>query len=1008
MHRLAKAITQVLTCTFFILGFSPLSPAYDVAGVPRREKLLHLDTPHFAVLYPQPLADTAALVARYAEEAYAILTEVYGYRPESKIDLLLVDSTDTHNGWATPVPHNTILIYAAGSEPGSSIYQPANYLRRTVFHELTHVLTTDMRFGYNKVFSRVFGKVLPFNDPLSYATFLSTASPVLLAPSWYLEGQAIFAETQFAPPGRGRSTYADMVLRTAVRDHNLLPYAKWHLETPHWPYGMGAYLYGMRLIQQVDAQSSRKNPLGDLNESIAHGFLFANSRAARRATGKGFPQLARETLNAEISRQSTQLKVLESHPLTPTLRLTPKEIAAGPSVVIGDTAFFLASEEEEGSRLYRYSRSRKAASRTAGLRTMSYAGSLSAFRQQGQILYTRLNVQDFENLWYEIRRFDPQTGKDSLVTDKGRYREIDISPDGQHIVAVSQRSGTVYLLELTLDSNGKIAEEKTLLNLPAEHDLTSPRYAPDGADISFVEADATGYRLKIINRKNHASRVRVHGTAQIIAPVWHPSGKTLVYSSDLTGVYNLYEAKAEDNTPPIPLTHVTGGLFFPAFCDDGASIVATSYDGFGPHLTEILYPARSARISPPVISPLADAGTQPWIEDLKKRSQTAGQEAVSGVPAKPYNSFSGLRFDYWSPWLTASAKGVQGGVGASFSDPAGFQDIKLLAGRESRYGTFLGGIDYTYKGLAPDIRLYATADQAFYSDLLQQAGTDTRFDHAEEVKQYGVSLEFPLASLDRRFSLSGGYEYKVRQFIDKVADDYRDVSLTVLPSEKDEGLVWTRLTYFDGDSYGRSNSMEDGRLISIGAERADTSLGGGLNRSRYLSAWNEYLPVPNLKNHVLKLSATYGFSDGDRIAQGAFGLGGYGSPVADLAPGIPNTLSLRGYPINFQTGESIAKASAAYRFPLRDFSKGAEGAFPFYSRQLFAEVFYEGGQAWDNPSQGNHEKWINACGLEVNYALKMLRFLAFSPGIGLAYAPDRPDDEDDVQLYLSIKGWVNF
>ena len=75
-----------------------------------------------------------------------------------------------------------------------------------------------------------------------------------------------------------------MVFRCAVRDDNLLPYSEWYLEIPHWPYGLGAYLYGMRLIQHVDA-TGKENPPGELNTAISRSVLFANSRAARRATG---------------------------------------------------------------------------------------------------------------------------------------------------------------------------------------------------------------------------------------------------------------------------------------------------------------------------------------------------------------------------------------------------------------------------------------------------------------------------------------------------------------------------------------------------------------------------------------------------------------------------------------------------------------------------------------------------------------------------------------------------
>jgi Tol biopolymer transport system component len=983
------------------------SPTFGQAEVPVGEELFTFATPHFRITYQEPLADSAPLIGRYAEEAYAALSEIFAWSPAGKIDILFVDSLDSHNGWATAIPHNRVLIQAAGSEPGSSIYLPGHYLRRTVFHELTHVFTMDMRFGYNRVLSSIFGKVAPFGDPLSGLLFLFTSSPVALSPSWYLEGQAIWAETEFAPPGRGGSTLVEMIFRAAVLDDNLLSYAKWYLEIPHWPYGLGAYLYGMRLIQHVEATEMAENPTGELNGEIARGFLFANSHAARRATGRSFPVLAEEMLTLEKVYQEKRLARLRSRPTTAAPRLTPKGLAVGQVAVLGDLVYFLAGEEEEVSRLYVYDPARRQVRRTSSAQTTSPSGSLAADQANGTIIYTRLNVENFENTWYEIRRFEPRTGKDRLVSEKGRYRAVDSSPDGRRLVAVSQRQGKPLLLELSLDLEGRVAGERTLLTLPVQTELASPRYAPDGSRIAFVRADAAGFQLRIYEVATGLERTLFASPSQIIAPAWHPGGRSLVFSSDLNGVFNLYEVAAAGGSAPVPLTNVTGGLFFPVFAEDGRRIVATGYDGFGPYLTEISYPAAPAGPLP-VISPLREDERDAWLQDLKAKSSAAAGQALSEVvPPRPYNSFAHIRFDYWSPWLTASSEGVQGGVGGSFSDPAGFHDLKILAGLESEYETPLGSLLYTYRGLLPILGLYASADQDFFPDLLHEEGTRRRFDHGEEVGRYGVVLEFPLQSLERSLTVETGYEYKERRFIGEVRDDYRDVTLSLPPSEASEGLVWARLNYFDGHVFGRSSSIEAGRLISLAGEWSGQELGGDLDRSRYLGTWNEYLPVPGLKNHVFKLAAAYGFSEGDRIAQGSFGLGGFASPVAQLTPGIPDTLTLRGYSTNFRIGDEAATAAAAYRFPIWDISRGKEGIFPFYSRQLFAEIFYEGGRTWLDRQSGGDGDWLDAAGAEVNFAMTMLRYLAIAPGIGAVYAPDR-EEEDELQLYLTVKGWVNF
>ncbi len=130
---------------------------------------------------------------------------------------------------------------------------------------------------------------------------------------------------------------------------------------------------------------------------------------------------------------------------------------------------------------------------------------------------------------------------------------------------------------------------------------------------------------------------------------------------------------------------------------------------------------------------------------------------------------------------------------------------------------------------------------------------------------------------------------------------------------------------------------------------------------------------------------------------------------------MPRSIALRGYEENFQTGERVAKISGAYRFPILDTSRGG-GSAPLYTKQLFGEIFYETGRTWDDEGVGDDLGWIESTGLELNVSLKLLRFLKIAPGLGFVYAPDRSedtrdnDDESDerYQIYITIKGWVNF
>ena len=388
---------RLILIGILILASSDIHAYEQPAFVPITEKLQETKTEHFHIIFQESLRSAVPYLSEQCEEAYQTLTPIFGWYPQERIEVLFVDAFDTHNGWATTIPHNRMRICAAGAEPGSSIFQPGNYLQRTVYHELTHVLSMDMRYGYNRVLSGIFGKMLPVNDdPLSVLLFYFSASPVVLAPTWYLEGIAIWAETEFAPPGRGRASIPDMIFRSAVQEGKLLPYSRWHLEIPYWPYGLGAYLYGMKLIQYAYEESSAEEPVGELTQSIAHAFMFNFNRRSVRSTGRSFKRLVREMLQHEQEIQHENLKRLAELSPTKVPRLTPREIIVYQPVFVGNQIYFSAQEEEARDTLYMYSPEEKRVQKIDCARTTAAFGSLSVSPDSRFVYYTRLEIQQKE------------------------------------------------------------------------------------------------------------------------------------------------------------------------------------------------------------------------------------------------------------------------------------------------------------------------------------------------------------------------------------------------------------------------------------------------------------------------------------------------------------------------------------------------------------------------------------------------------------------------------------
>ena len=988
--------------------------AYEIPMFPIHEKALERETEHFRFIYQASLEEAVSPIAVYFEEAYAVLTPVFQWEPAGKTTVLLQDGYDTHNGWSSTTPHNTISLYIAGPTPVTSIFQDGNYLRRTIYHELTHLISMDIRLSYSKYLSMIFGKVAP-TDLVSMGLFLFTSSPVQLAPRWFLEGMAIWSETEFCPLGRGRSTYADMLFRCAVRDDQLLPYSRWYLAIPDWPYGDAAYLYGMKYFQYMYETSSRDNVVGDEVQELAKSFLFNLDSPNQAVTGKAAWELADEMLAQETEDQKEKLAHLNSYTPTEAGRLTPDEVAVYHPVFADGKVFFLGMEPENRNTLYAYNPVTRATEKISSTRSTYVYGSLAVSANGRYLYYTVLEMMKNENTWFEVRRYDIREGKDERITDQGRYAAIDLAPDGKHMTAVSQRGGKSCLLLVDLDPEGHVGKETVLAGTHLFHILSTPRFSPDGKRIAYAETSPEGYFLKVYNRETESVQTVYEGRQQILTPAWHPTKDLVLFSSDQNGVYNLYAVTPERDAVPFALTHVIGGLVSPVVSKDGREIAATGFDARGPYLTMISYPAIGFSMEAlPKIGPSWEGRDQKkFLEKSVAEAAVEAEQAAAEGPSESYNSFTGIRPDYWSPWLGADSFGLRSGLGASFSDPTGYQNLNIAAGYAFEYDTVIGSLHYTYSGIYPLIHVYAAKDQETYADLLVDRITGFHYDYTEDIYGAGAALEFPYVKADRQILFRLGYEFSKRDVVEETVDDYRNRILMVYPTEENTGELWARILYFDGAAFRSSSSVEDGRYITLAASVADEKLGGGYFRKLFTSEWKEYISMPWLDNHVLMLSGFYGFGDGDRYAQGYFGLGGGGglSVFSSEEFGISRNVGIRGYSENDQVGERVTRAAASYRFPIVNFSRGYGNRFPSYFQQIHGEVYYEGGRTWDALGREKDLEWLNAVGTEANLSMTLLRYLQFAPGLGIVWAPDqRVEDEDksEVMLYVSLKGWVSF
>jgi Tol biopolymer transport system component len=1007
-----------------LVFFLPLiHPTLTVAALlPAGAEVRRTSSEHFIYLFEAELADQVPLLQKHCEDAHAALSPIFNWSPRRKTLVIYTDAMDLHNGMATIYPQPLMVLYAMSAHPATTIFEGGNDLRRTVFHEYAHILGMDAQYGFDAALSRIFGRgLLLAGDPLSALLMFLAAPPGVLAPRWYQEGLAMWVETEFVGPGRGRNARTDMLMRMAVADDQVLTPPYWDISLPEWPYGTAPYLYGLKVFDHIfetyGVDGGGTNLPAQLSDDVARSFFFNFNNRAWARTEKRFSDLAVAAMQAEKERQQRRITALESQSFTALRRLTPPSlVTAQPKFGPLGQRIYLTARGEAGRQTLSYYDTKAGAlvKLDAARVTDALTTDMAMGADRNTLYYTRLDFQGRDRIRNEIYAYGLNDRRRRRIAADGRYRYLGIHPDGGQMTAITERAGRSLLVSVPLLRPVDPGAETVLATAAEGEQFTDLALDPSGDGLVYVRTDGQGAELIYLDAEHQRQKSLLKWSCAILSPTFHPTRRSLVFSADRNGVFNLYHLDIGTGAAPVPLTHVLGGVFEPDFSPDGRLLAATAYDADGYYLTLLEAPYTTSPQAPlPVIAP--EWRSLPQNLALKKRQEASPPPDTRAAAAAPYNSFAEIGFDAWSPWLTASSEGIMGGVLAGFSDPVQYQGLTVAAGVESAYLEPVAAVRYDYGGFFPEITLQADTTPITYPGLILD-DEDDYYDYGEQRHRLTAAVTLPWNRVDFQAALSLGYQLEDRYAIEETTDDFAgEVILTQGLSEALSSALWGRFSFFDATAFGRSHSMEDGRHLSLVAERADKALGSEIDRTRLRADWREYLPLPwGWENHVIRLEAVYGRGWGDETAQGAFGLGGLGFSL--LPPlGVDRGISLRGYESNYRVGDEAVKLGAAYRLPLWRPYRNINATFPFYLQQLFMEIFYEGGRINDTTIVGADNDWLSAAGVEVNFATKLLRFLPVAPGLGVAYAFDREarDGEGDSlsekwSLYLSIKTSVNF
>ena len=459
-------------------------------------------------------------------------------------------------------------------------------------------------------------------------------------------------------------------------------------------------------------------------------------------------------------------------------------------------------------------------------------------------------------------------------------------------------------------------------------------------------------------------------------PVWGSNDDSLFFSSDHTGVPNIFAYSWQDQTV-YQVTHVLTGAFDPAVSPDGKQLALEYYTAQGMEIHLVSLDRADWQAIPVDVASPARSFTSPSSQSLERTE--------SG-----YNPFPSLVPDYL-PALGEDEEGPQLGLSLTGQDhlEQHTYGVTLLYGLDSQRVEVEA--EYLNDQFYPTIRVFGYDRSELYSDLFWNTRGGEE-DYWERQQGGGFDLMIPVFRSRRSdWYVTAGYEYTLLDNLTELNE-----FLAPLPDDGTLASVSAGLLVKSFDQYRYSISPESGVFAILEYERNDELFGSDFNIHKAVGEVNVYLNSL-FRRHVIALKAAGGLSDGDTLTQGVFQLGGYGFGLETDLWYEPQ-LFLRGYETNSFAGDRVAVGAVEYRFPLWFPQHTFWGGRIFWD-SLAAAVFFESGDAWDH---ADDPEFTSSVGAELlmqygfRYGQLPLRF-----GLGFAHGFD--DDQGESQLYFTLK-----
>jgi hypothetical protein len=511
----------IILCSALLLSIQIISAQYYNTGQdPAALKWKQIKTGRFTIIYPDNYGQGGITYAKSLNDAYSKLLLLF---PEKKFNIPVVihNYTIQSNGYVAWAPRRMELY----PTPEQNTI-PLSADKQLAVHELAHVLQMEsLNQGFSKGMSFLFGE-----------QFTGVVSSLL--PSWFLEGDAVFAESVLTQSGRGRTPSFQKQLKALALENNK-------------PYKYDKILNG-----------SFRDFVPDDYETGFQMVSWMLTKKDPQVWNKVLKFTAEEPFtinpfNISLSRSSGLRKKTLWEETYDTLKtIWTKEISMN-----NPSDYEVSNPDKRGKYINYYSPVYAGEDSIIAIKT-SFSDPVSfvlinpAQKKEkrilipGQIYPLFISYAKGKLAWVEIqpdprwtnreysviKLMDIKNNSVKMLSRRTRYLAASVSPDGKVVVALENSISNLNSLNLVDAATGTVIES---VSTPGNVYLQHPQWSGDGKKITFIFLSESGEGIMSYKTDTHEWKTLKDAARDDLQSSFLKND-SLYYISSSSGTDNVY------------------------------------------------------------------------------------------------------------------------------------------------------------------------------------------------------------------------------------------------------------------------------------------------------------------------------------------------------------------------------------------------------------------------------------------------------------------------------------